>query len=100
MLTTLLGPALQPGAPSDDNITVRVNVINGTEMVSLFSYGTIVTIITPPQYACNVSLHALMSAAAHAHSMLALQGCMGCNLLLLMDLLGGTQEGKFRVQYC
>ena len=57
-LTTLLGPQFQPGAPGDDNLTVRTSFVNGTETVTLVSYGTIVTIITPAQYACNVSVHA------------------------------------------
>ena len=56
VLNTLLGPEYQPGAPGVDNITVRVDVTNNTEVITLDSYATIVTIITPAQYACNVSL--------------------------------------------
>ena len=59
-LATLLGPALQPGAPGVSNLTVRVDTSNDSETVTLESYASIVTIVTPAQYACNVSLHMLL----------------------------------------
>lgn len=59
-LATLLGPALQPGAPGVSNLTVRVDTRNDSETVTLESYASIVTIVTPAQYACNVSLLMLL----------------------------------------
>lgn len=38
----------------DYNLTVHVDVTNGADIVTLESFGSIATIITPPQYACNV----------------------------------------------
>lgn len=39
----------------DDNLTAIVEDINNQTQVLIASFGTIVRIVTPPAYACNVS---------------------------------------------
>ena len=43
-------PTLEGG-----NLTVVLDEVNGTETVTVISPGSEGTIVTPPQYACNVS---------------------------------------------
>ena len=56
VLTTLL---------PDMNLTVHVDITNDTETVTLESFGALSTIVTPPQYACNVSIHLLFVSCIH-----------------------------------
>ena len=43
-------PTLEGG-----NLTVFVDIINGTKQITIVSPGSEGTIVTPPQYACHVS---------------------------------------------
>ena len=58
-------PTLEGG-----NLTVFTETVNGAEQITIISPGSEGTIITPPQYACHVSLAAataLHCVLLHAH---------------------------------
>ena len=49
------------------NLTVVVETQNGTDSVFITSYGSEAAVVTPPAYACNVSLPTCACKCTVAH---------------------------------
>ena len=45
-----------PTLLTDANVTIMADEVNSTEVVTIMSFGSEATVVTPASYACNVSL--------------------------------------------